>query len=281
MAVKILDTSKWQNSKVDFVAAKKAGYAGVILRVGCGNTKDKCFEKDYASAIAAGMLVGAYFYTYSTTEAQAIADATRVLGWLNNRHLDLPVAYDVEDAKQKGTNRKGINSTMHNAFSARIKAKGYDCMLYTGEYFFNNYFNKPMITDKLWIAKYSSKAPSVGRDVYMWQYTSGAISGDFYTEKLDRSYLYEDIATPTPTTPTSNLYAVPTKVLKRTFPMMKGNDVKWLQWELCQKGYFRASDIDGKFGDGTNRAVVIYQQTHGLKVDGKVGPATRYSMLND
>lgn len=279
MALKILDTSKWQNSKVDFAAAKRAGYAGVILRVGCGSTKDKCFEKDYASAVAAGMLVGAYFYTYSTTEAQAVADATRVLGWLNNRHLDLPVAYDVEDAKQKGTGRKSVNSAMYNAFSARIKAKSYDCMLYTGEYFYNNYFNKNMIADKLWIAKYSTKSPSVGREVYMWQYTSGAIANDFYKDKLDRSYLYGDVAEKAPTT--SNPYAVPTRVLKRTFPMMKGNDVKWLQWELCQKGYLRASDIDGKFGDGTNRAVVMYQQAHGLAVDAKVGSATRYCMLND
>ena len=147
-------------------------------------------------------------------------------------------------------------------------------MLYTGEYFFNTYFDKADIKDKLWIAKYSSVAPSVGRDVYMWQYTSGAIKSDFYTANLDRSYLYEDVALPPETETSKNPYAVPTRTLKRTYPMMKGNDVKWLQWELGIK-------VDGKFGDDTQKAVIVYQGVHGLKQDGKVGPATRYSMLND
>lgn len=438
--LKIIDTSKWQNSKVDYVAAKKAGYAGVILRIGCGNTKDKCFENDYKAAIAAGLLVGVYFYTYSTTEVQAVQDATRVLGWLNNRHLDLPVAYDLEDAKQKGTSRKEINSAMYNAFAAKIKTK-YDCMLYTGEYFYNNYFNKSVVRGKLWIARYSEKAPYVGRSVYMWQYTSDAISTDFYKQKLDRSYLYDlgaekpiydrselvthakmwlgyneadgshkqivdvynnhkplargytvkytdswcatyvsavainagytdiiptecscqkmidlfkslgtwvedDSYVPKPgdimfydwqdsgssdntgwsdhvgivisveqgvisviegnynnavkvrklningkyirgygvpayddDAEETNPYPVPTRNLKRTYPMMKGNDVKWLQWELNQKGY--NLEVDGKFGNDTKNAVRAYQKDHGLKVDGIVGSATRYSMQND
>lgn len=185
-----IDTSKWQNSKVDYAKAKQAGYSFVMLRVGHSNTKDVCFEKDYASAIAAGLKVGVYYYSYSMTVEQAKADATRVLGWLNNRHLDMPVVYDLEDATQKSTSRKTVNADMYNAFADVIKKSGYDTMLYTGEHFFNNYIDKSKITDKLWIARYSDTAPSVGRDIAMWQYTSSAISTDFYTEKLDRNYWY-------------------------------------------------------------------------------------------
>ena len=61
--------------------------------------------------------------------------------------------------------------------------------------------------------------------------------------------------------------------------MMKGNEVKWLQWELNQKGY--GLDIDGKFGNNTKKAVLHYQKAHGLVQDGIVGSATRYSLLHD
>ena len=440
--IKGIDTSKWQASKVDYVEAKKAGYQFVFLRIGYNKTKDKCFEADYASAVKAGLKVGVYFYTLSTTEAQAVADATRVLGWLNNRHLDLPVAFDLEDAKQKSKSRKEVNSAMYNAFAGKIKPK-YDCMLYTGEYYFNNYIEKSAISDKVWIAKYSVNRPSVDRDIHFWQYTSSAYSTDFYKAKLDRNYMLIDVledeknsqrdnivatakawigrneadgshkeiidvynnhkplarsyavkytdswcatfvsavaikAGCTDIIPTecscqkmidlfkkigcwceddahvphigdiifydwqdsgagdntgwsdhvgivievsqnqikviegnydnavkirtiavngktirgyglpsysdekiSNPYAVPTKSLKRTYPMTKGNDVKWVQWELFQRGYLAEKEIDGAFGNDTKNAVISYQKHHGLQPDGIVGPATRYAMLND
>lgn len=282
-----IDTSKWQSSKVDYFAAKKAGYDFVILRVGCSSTKDSCFEKDYAAAVAAGMKVGVYYYTYSTTVAEANNDANRVLNWLNNRHLDLPVAYDVEDAKQKSSSRKTVNSEMYNKFSSVVKSNGYDCMLYTGENFFNNYFNKVMITDKLWIAKYSSKEPNVGKDIYMWQYTSDAFSNDFYKNKLDRNYMYCTQQIITPTVKEKNPYQVPTRTLKKTSPIMQGEDVKWLQWELIQAGCLSeknskgTSNIDGKFGNDTKTALLKYQKLHKLTQDGKCGSKTRAAMQND
>ena len=282
--IKGIDTSKWQASKVDYVEAKKAGYQFVFLRIGYNKTKDKCFEADYASAVKAGLKVGVYFYTLSTTEEQAVADATRVLGWLNNRHLDLPVVYDVEDVKQKSKSRKALNTAMYNAFAGKIKPK-YDCMLYTGEYFFNNYFEKSAFKDKVWIAKYSVNRPSVDRDIHFWQYTSEAYSTDFYKAKLDRNYMLIDVFgienEKNSDEAISNPYAVPTKNVKRTYPMTKGSDVKWVQWELFLRGYLSKDEIDGAFGNKTKSAVISFQKHHGLKQDGIVGPATRYAMLND
>lgn len=281
-----IDVSKWQGGKVDYVKLKVAGAAFVFIRVGCNKTKDTCFERDYAAAVAAGLKVGVYFATYSTDDAGAVADATRVLGWLNNRRLDYPVAYDVEVAKQQSAARRTANSSMYNAFKAKIEAGGvYDAILYTGEYFYNTYFDKSLITDDLWIAKYSSAAPSVGRDVAVWQYISGEVNAPYYKGKLDRNYLLADGfrgSREPAAAETSNPYPVPARTLKRTYPFMQtGNDVKWLQWELWQAGYMDAAEIDGKFGSGTLAAVREYQTAHGLLVDGKVGPATRFAMQHD
>lgn len=277
MAILGIDTSKWQASKVDLAKAKKEGVDFIFLRIGCNKTKDKCFENDYNKAIAAGLKVGVYFYTISTTTAEAVTDAKRVLGWLNNRHLDYPVAYDVEDAKQKGVNRKVVNAEMYNAFRRVIEdSQHYDAMLYTGEYFYNNYFDKIAVTDDLWIAKYSNKRPEVGRSISIWQFSSDAINTSYFKGKLDRNYLLKEINRPSKND-VKNPYPAPSRTLKRKFPMMKGDDVRWLQLELGFKG----SDIDGKFGDKTKEAVVTYQANHGLVVDGIVGPATRYSLLNN
>lgn len=281
-----IDVSKWQGAKVDYVKLKAAGASFVFIRIGYNKTKDSLFEKDYAAAVAAGLKVGVYFYTLSTTVDGAVADATRVLGWLNDRHLDFPVAYDVEDKKQNSTSRKTDNAAMYNAFRGRIESYGvYDAILYSGEWFYNNCFDKYAVTDDLWIAKYSKKEPSVGRQISIWQFTSDAVDQPYYKGKLDRNYLMVDKfqgSRPAKTLETENPYPVPTRTLKRIYPVVqKGNDVKWLQWELCQAGYLKPDDIDGKFGNITLAAVKAYQKVHGLLVDGKVGPATRYSLQHD
>lgn len=280
MYTKGIDTSHHQSSKVDYAAAKKAGYKFVILRIGYNKTKDKCFEKDFTAAKAAGLKVGVYFYTISKTEAESVHDATRVLGWLNGRKLDLPVGYDMEDDKQKDVNRRIANTSMYECFADKIKEAGYECMLYTGEHFYNSFFKPNVIKDPLWIAKYSSELPNIGQDICIHQYTSSAIDSDFYKAKLDRNHLLIDKWNINEeVTNMKNPYPEPTKVLKRTYPiMMKGTDVKWVQCQLTIRGY--NLDIDGKFGNATRDAVKDFQDRNNLVVDGKVGPATRYALLN-
>ncbi len=279
-----IDTSKWQKGKVDYHKFKQSGGTFVFLRIGYNKTKDSYFDQDYEACINAGLKVGAYYYPLSTNSVEAEYDATRVLGWLNNRHLDFPVVYDVEDNKQKGVARRDINSDMYNAFRRRIESGGiYDAMLYTGEYFFNTYFNKALIKDDIWIAKYSSVEPEVNRKVSIWQYSSSEIDTDYFKGKLDRNYMlvekFQESAISFERI-TDNPYPIPTRNLKRTYPAMRGNDVKWLQWELHQEGYLAEFDIDGIFGNKTKECVIQYQGEYKLKQDGIVGSATRYCMIN-
>ncbi len=70
-----------------------------------------------------------------------------------------------------------------------------------------------------------------------------------------------------------NPYKEPTVNIRKG---SSGEDVKWLQWELCQRGYTLA--VDGVFGAKTLEAVRAFQADNGLKVDGVVGPVTRQAL---
>ena len=197
-----IDTSKWQNGNVNFLEAKKSGYEFVFLRIGYNQTKDPFFESDYAEAKRAGLKVGGYFYATSLTEQGAVEDANRVLKWIKNKEFDMPLAYDMEEQKMKMSSRKDANSKQFNAFADIVRKNGFVPMLYTGSSMFNSYFNKSLINDHLWIAKYGKNdgqnhgCPNVGKQIAIHQYTSAAISNDFYKAKLDRNQMmigYEDL----------------------------------------------------------------------------------------
>ena len=79
----------------------------------------------------------------------------------------------------------------------------------------------------------------------------------------------------------ANPYPVPTQTIKyvKGNTTMKGDDVKWVQWELREAGY--DIEIDGSFGPLSDEALRAYQAQHGLVVDGKCGPKTRACMQTD
>ena len=96
----------------------------------------------------------------------------------------------------------------------------------------------------------------------------------------DMEYTYE--TTVSGITKQTNPFTEPTCLLQKG---MKGNDVKWLQFELREAGYDRsfvykgktygAVLIDGDFGKITDAAVRSYQASCKIEVDGKVGSITR------
>jgi len=77
-----------------------------------------------------------------------------------------------------------------------------------------------------------------------------------------------------------NPYKEPTKLVKKR---MKGEDVKWVQYELEQAGYdlSKHGGIDGDFGSFTESCTKAFQRLHNLDIDGIVGQYTRTAFKMD
>lgn len=88
-------------------------------------------------------------------------------------------------------------------------------------------------------------------------------------------YLYKDSVSQNNTTTAKNPYPIPTRAIIRG---CKGQDVKWVQFELIRSG----SDIavDGSCGPATVAAIKEFQKKYGLSVDGRCGPATRAALMS-
>jgi len=66
-------------------------------------------------------------------------------------------------------------------------------------------------------------------------------------------------------------------ILRLTSPNMKGSKVMEVQSVLRDLG-FDVGPVDGLFGHKTYNAVVMFQEVHGLVVDGEVGPQTAQAL---
>lgn len=76
--------------------------------------------------------------------------------------------------------------------------------------------------------------------------------------------------------PTGNPYQVPVKNIRLN---SRGNDVRWLQYQLNDKGGYKLI-VDGVAGNLTIGALMDWQRKCGLDPDGICGPLTRQTLLS-
>ena len=152
-----IDVSKWQTN-IDWEKVKADGNDFVIIRVGYSEVKDPRFEEHYAGAVAAGLSVGVYMYSYAATTEEAKRDARDVLSWLSGKSIDYPIYYDMEDEQYQGANKLTTRqrTDIALAFVNVIKEAGY----YPGVYANLNWFKNYLYLDEIqaacdtWIAHY-------------------------------------------------------------------------------------------------------------------------------
>lgn len=196
MAFQVLDISAAQGYGVDFNAIKKAGYKGVVLRAGYGSALryptqyDPTFENNYKKAKAAGLYVGAYWYTYCTTTKGASEEATAFAKALAGKQFELPVYMDIEEKKQFDTGMTNC-SAMVRTFCNYMEASGYFAGVYCSTYWYTNYVDKN-VRDRYacWIAEWNTKCTYQG-SYGMWQNGTVSVNGIL----TDHDYCYVDYPT--------------------------------------------------------------------------------------
>lgn len=192
--MKVIDVSK-HNGTIDWTKVKKDGIEGVLIRAGYGGVitqKDKTFEDFYAGAVKAGLHVGAYWYSYAVTAAEAELEARVFLECIKGKTFDLPVYLDIEDKTQVSLG-KTICTDITNAFMGVLEAAGYFAGVYSFDSFFGSNLDESVRKKyALWVARVENVAPVCapewGMHQYSWKGRVSGISGDVDMDNCIKDY---------------------------------------------------------------------------------------------
>lgn len=190
-AFKGIDVSQFQGN-IDFGKVKKSGIEFVIIRAGFGryaNQKDPYFESHYKAAKAAGLKVGAYWYSYATSEADAKAEAETCLSIIKGKQFEYPIYFDLEESSQfrKG---KSFCDSLVKTFCNALESAGYWAGLYISRSPLQQYISADVAKRyALWVAEYGSRC-NYGGTYGMWQNSSaGRVSGISGNVDMDICYI--------------------------------------------------------------------------------------------
>lgn len=187
------------NGTLDWAKIKKAGIDAAIIRTGYGvSHTDKQFYNNMDGAIAQGMRIGIYHFSYALNVDGAKNEAAFVIKLLKQYKdkITLPVYFDFEYDTVSYAKKQGVTlgkNAFNNhcvAFCEAIKAAGYK----PGVYYNKDYYNTMVSLSSVggysqWYAQYAS-SPSIS-DYDLWQfsstYTISGCSGKFDMSEIKNS----------------------------------------------------------------------------------------------
>ena len=186
-----IDVSQFQGN-IDFGKVRKSGVDFVIIRAGFGryaHQKDPFFEQNYKRAKAAGLKVGAYWYSYAASVEDAKAEAQTCINAIKGKTFEYPIYFDLEERSQFAKGRAFCNSLV-KTFCNVLEHAGYWAGLYISRSPLQQYISASVAKRyALWLAEYGSKC-NYGGTYGMWQYTSsGKVSGISGNVDMDICYV--------------------------------------------------------------------------------------------
>lgn len=203
-----IDVSKYQGT-IDWSKVKESGVEFAMIRVGYrAKSTGEIFEDPTArynmqEAQAAGIKIGAYFFSSAVTKEEAKAEAEFTKDIIARYRITYPVAYNCEDFQSADSRQNGLGVSERTelacAFLDEISAAGYTPMFYAskGELEGNAQWNTDTLSSKykIWVAQYPDQPyPQTNASSYtgahaMWQYTGqGIVAG--ISKKTDVNIAY-------------------------------------------------------------------------------------------
>ncbi len=181
-----VDVSYYQGD-IDWTQVRAAGVDFAMVRLGYRGYRTGAMAEDTHAqanldgAAAAGLRLGAYFYSQAVTPEEAVQEAQLALEILRGRELQLPIAFDWEYVGQDARTAAMDAATMRGivrAFCDPVRAAGYEPMVYFNRDLSKRLFRLGELTEyDFWLAMYDQDMTFPFR-VQMWQYTShGTVPG--------------------------------------------------------------------------------------------------------
>lgn len=267
-----IDVSDHQGA-VDWAAVSGAGIQFALAKATEGEDFiAKTFAANWAGMQDTGIVRGAYHFFRPVDDPQVQAD--HFLHTVQLGPSDLPAALDLEarDSVDPGT----IVLRAGEWLDIVRNATGRTPLVYTSPSFWETLGAPRGFSDyPLWIAHYGRSSPTIPRgwSTYtLWQYTStGSISGirgnvdlNIFNGSSDDLTAFVQQGQAPSGRPASDTFV---------YEGDTGPDVQEIQTLLRDRG-FDPGAVDGDFGPRTMAAVMAFQRSNNLIVDGIVGPQT-------
>lgn len=181
-----IDISEHQQA-IDWVAVKEAGIEFVMIRVGYRGYMygeiydDSAAQEHYQGAKAAGLKIGAYFFSQAVNAEEAKAEAEFALNAVQDWELDMPLVYDweyISAEARTGTVGSRDLTDCAIAFCSAVQAAGYDTMIYFNQnQGWDLLFLEELTDYGFWLAMYSDRM-TYPYKLAMWQYScTGVVPG--------------------------------------------------------------------------------------------------------
>ena len=309
--IKGLDISAWQNN-INFARVKKEGVKVVIIKATEGvNFVDKRLNEHYVGASKEGLKIG--FYHFMSDKTSPKEQARDFWSAIKNKKFHIIPVLDIE-RETIGRGKTEVTNRCLEFLKEFKALSGYDCIVYTYTFFAKSKLDSRLKSYPLWIAHYGVNTPGnngIWKDWVGFQYTDkGKIKG--ITGYCDLNEFTEGIFIKKSNSSSSNSNSSSSKkelwqlsisgqivsdlqmelnkqfkanlkvdgyfgsnTLKKCINVSlgaKGNITKIIQKRLVALGY--KLNIDGIFGDKTEKAIKELQKKNKLKIDGIVGKNT-------
>ena len=173
--MKGIDVSAY-NENIDWRRLRDLGIEFAIIRTGAGLSIQDEFARTVSAAKDAGMLCGAYHYSYALTPARAAQEALFCRRIIDDAGclLELPVWFDMEDADRYKA-RHGFEFSRRNVTNicrAFLETIGLNCGVYSSYNWLEKWIDWRALGCAVWNAQWGANDFIRGM---MWQYTDRLI----------------------------------------------------------------------------------------------------------